>query len=181
MRGSDRSEEFIGFVRAHRDDLVRTAVLLCAGDEAFAEDVVQTTLTRMYLKWNRVRRADHRLAYARASLTNAFFDECRRAHRRRELPSADPVMVRESVRESGLALGDRHHDTELRSVVLSALDALGPRQRAVVVLRHWHDLDVAETARILGCSAGTVKSQNARALAHLRTVLGPLLYAEEAR
>jgi len=63
-------------------------------------------------------------------------------------------------------------DHEMRDVVRAALASLGPRQRAVVVLRHWHDLDVAETARILGCTTGTVKSQNARALAHLREHLG---------
>jgi RNA polymerase sigma factor (sigma-70 family) len=62
-------------------------------------------------------------------------------------------------------------DPELRDAVLTALAGLAPRQRAVVVLRHWLDLDVTETARVLGCSTGTVKSQNARALAHLRTAL----------
>lgn len=156
---------------------MRTAVLLCAGDEAFAEDVVQTTLTKMYLAWTRVRRADNRLAYARASLTNVFLDECRRAHRRRELLYADPVVTH---REPHAPESDR----DLRGVVVEALDALRPRQRAVVVLRHWLDLDVAETARILGCSTGTVKSQNARALARLRVLLGPLdelVLAGEAR
>lgn len=166
MRGTDRSAEFVDFVRAHRNDLVRTAVLLCAGDEAFAEDLVQTTLTKLYLAWAKVRRADHPLAYARTSLTNTFFDECRRAHRRRETPSADPRLARDDAGPST--------DAELRRVVLDALRALGPRQRAVVVLRHWHDLDVAETARVLGCSVGTVKSQNARALDRLRELLGSL-------
>jgi RNA polymerase sigma-70 factor (sigma-E family) len=176
LRGSDRSAEFVEFVRAHREDLMRTAVLLCAGDEAFAEDVVQTTLTRMYLAWARVRRADNRLAYARSSLTHVFFDECRRAHRRRESPSAEPVVHLEPHAPTV--------DTELRSVVVDALDALTPGQRAVVVLRHWLDLDVAETARVLGCSTGTVKSQNARAMVRLRDRLGPLdrlLLAEEVR
>lgn len=166
MRDDERSVEFVAFARAHRTDLVRTATLLCAGDEAFAEDVVQTTLTRLYLSWSRVRRADSSLAYARRSLTHAFIDEARRAHRRRETTYADPA---DALPTEPAADGT---DPELREVVLAALASLGPRQRAVVVLRHWHDLDVAETARILGCSTGTVKSQNARALAHLRTVLG---------
>ena len=81
MHESDRAAEFVGFVRAHRRDLMRTAVLLCAGDEGFAEDVVQTTLTRMYLSWPRVRRSDIPLAYARKALTHVFIDEYRRAHR----------------------------------------------------------------------------------------------------
>jgi RNA polymerase sigma-70 factor (sigma-E family) len=166
VRDDERSLEFVAFARAHRTDLVRTATLLCAGDEAFAEDVVQTTLTRLYLSWSRVRRADSPLAYARRSLTHAFIDETRRAHRRRETTMADPAEALATEPTDG---GTDH---ELRAVVLRALASLGPRQRAVVVLRHWHDLDVAETARILGCSTGTVKSQNARALAHLREVLG---------
>jgi RNA polymerase sigma-70 factor (sigma-E family) len=176
VRSAEASAEFVSFVGAHRQDLMRTAALLCAGDEQFAEDVVQTTLTKLYLAWPRVRRADSRLAYARASLTNVFIDECRRAHRRRETPTAE-------LHDGSEALVPAH-DRELRAVVLAALDALGPRQRAVVVLRHWHDLDVVETARILGCSTGTVKSQNARALATLRAALGPLdrlLVAGEAR
>lgn len=168
MRDDERSAEFVAFTRAHRADLVRTAVLLCAGDEAYAEDLVQTTLTKLYLAWGRVRRADSPLAYARRSLTHVFFDELKRAHRRRERVVAEPAVAgsAEPVATPG--------DPELRDLVLTALATLGPRQRAVVVLRHWHDLDVAETARILGCSTGTVKSQNARALAHLRTHLTEL-------
>jgi RNA polymerase sigma-70 factor (sigma-E family) len=164
VHSSDRAAEFVEFARIHRPSLVRTATLLCAGDAAFAEDLVQTTLTRLYLAWSRVRRADSPLAYARASLTHAFIDENHRAHRRRETTDPDPAVARP---EPGTAAAD----LDLRQVVRQALATLGPRQRAVVVLRHWLDLDVAETARILGCSTGTVKSQNARALAHLRTAL----------
>jgi RNA polymerase sigma-70 factor (sigma-E family) len=165
MRADQRDDEFVAFTAAHRTDLLRTAVLLCAGDQATAEDLVQTTLTRLYLAWSRVRRADSRLAYARASLTNAFVDEMRRAHRRRESALPDPTVLLRSETVTD-------PDVELRRMVLAALATLGPRQRAVVVLRHWHDLDTAETARILGCSTGTVKSQTARALGRLREVLG---------
>lgn len=164
MRSGNRSEEFVAFTAAHRRDLVRTATLLCAGDAAHAEDVVQITLTRLYLAWSKVRRADSPLAYARRSLTNAFLDEAGRAHRRREAAAADPGAVAPEPTSAP-------DDVALRRLVLDALSTLGPRQRAVVVLRHWHDLDVAQTAKVLGCSPGTVKSQNARALAHLRSVL----------
>ena len=58
--------------------------------------------------------------------------------------------------------------------MLAALAGLAPQQRAVVVLRHWLDLDVETTAQTLGCTTGTVKSTNSRALAHLRTALTPL-------
>lgn len=144
---------------------MRTASLLCAGEEAHAEDLVQTTLTKLYLACSRVRRADSPLAYARKSFTHLFIDEARRAHRRRESTSADPA---EALPSDPVSAGT---DLELREVMLAALSSLGPRQRAVVVLRHWLDLDVANTAGILGCSTGTVKSQNARALAHLRAYL----------
>ncbi len=93
MKNSERSSEFVEFTRAHRRDLMRTAALLCAGDEAFAEDVVQMTLTRLYLSWPRARRATSTLAYARTMLTHAFIDETRRAHRRRETAVADPALV----------------------------------------------------------------------------------------
>ncbi|MDT0182851.1 SigE family RNA polymerase sigma factor [Microbacterium sp. ARD31] len=164
MRSRSRTEEFVAFTAAHRRDLVRTATLLCAGDAAHAEDVVQITLTRLFLAWTRVRRADSPLAYARRSLTNAFLDEAGRAHRRRESVAADP-------RTAAAEPAASPEDVVLRRLVLDALATLAPRQRAVVVLRHWHDLDVAQTAEALGCSTGTVKSQNARALAHLRSVL----------
>ncbi len=165
MRDDKQSAEFVDFTHAHRRDLMRTASLLCAGDEAHAEDLVQTTLTKLYLAWSRVRRADSPLAYARRSLTHLFIDEAGRAHRRRESTSARPA---EALASDPVSTGA---DVELRELMLAALASLGARQRAVVVLRHWLDLDVAETARILGCSTGTVKSQNARALAHLRAHL----------
>lgn len=174
MRDTERDSEFTEFVTEHRDALLRVARLLAAGDEAAAEDVLQTTLTRLYVKWRHVRRADNRLGYARASLTHTFIDETRRAHRRHET-TVDQTL---GERESAVI-----HDGELRTVVAQALADLAPRQRAVVVLRHWLDLDVTETARVLGCSPGTVKSQNARALAHLREALAPALQpsSEEIR
>lgn len=163
MRMTDRDAEFVGFTHDHRPDLVRMATLLTAGDASSAEDLVQTTLTRLYLAWPRVRRADNRLGYARTTLTHVFVDETRRAHRRWER-TADGLPDRAAT--TGLAPEDR-------DAVHAALRALAPRQRAVVVLRHWLDLDVAETARVLDCSTGTVKSQTAKALAHLRAALTP--------
>jgi RNA polymerase sigma-70 factor (sigma-E family) len=174
MRASDRDTEFVDFVTAQRTPLVRMARLLTAGDDAFAEDLVQTTLTRLYVHWARVRRAGNPVGYARTSLTHAFFDEQRRAHRRRETPSE----LQADVHTGGTA---PEPDLDLAHTVLAALSSLAPRQRAVVVLRHWLDLDVAETARVLSCSTGTVKSQNAKALDRLRTLLEPVIILEELR
>ncbi len=161
MRQETRDTEFSEYVAAHRARLVRTARLLTAGDHAGAEDVVQVALTRLYVHWPRVRRADDPVAYGFRTLTNAFLDEHRRAHRRRELVTDDaPDTVAPPL------------DHEMRSVVLEALEQLAPRQRAVVVLRHFLQYDVAATAHVLGCTEGTVKSQNSKALSRLREVLG---------
>lgn len=161
MRQETRDAEFSEYVAAHRARLVRTARLLTAGDQAQAEDVVQTALTRLYVHWSRVRRADDPVAYGFRALTNTFLDERRRAHRRREVLTDDrPDTVEPAV------------DHETRSMVLAALHDLPPRQRAVVVLRHYLQYDVAATAHALGCAEGTVKSQNAKALSTLRKRLG---------
>ena len=161
MRQETRDAEFSEYAAAHRVRLVRTARLLTAGNDAEAEDVVQTALTRLYVHWPRVRRADDPVAYGFRALTNAFLDERRRAHRRREL-----------VTDEALDRAQPEPDHETRALVLAALRALPPRQRAVVVLRHFLQYDVASTAEVLGCTEGTVKSQNAKALGSLREQLG---------
>ena len=168
QQSSRRDAEFVEFVTAQRTPLVRMARLLTAGDDAAAEDLVQTTLTRLYVHWSRVRRAGNPVGYARTSLTHAFIDEQRRAYSRRETPS-------DSLADSLTDLATRDDDHDLAHTVLAALATLAPRQRAVVVLRHFLDLDVAETARVLGCTTGTVKSQNAKALDRLRSTLEPTI------
>lgn len=161
MRQETRDAEFSEYAAAHRVRLVRTARLLTAGNDAEAEDLVQTALTRLYVHWPRVRRADDPVAYGYRALTNAFLDEHRRAHRRREVVTDEaPDRVQPEV------------DHETRALVLAALRRLPPRQRAVVVLRHFLQYDVAATAAALGCTEGTVKSQNAKALGSLREQLG---------
>jgi RNA polymerase sigma-70 factor (sigma-E family) len=169
MRQESRDAEFSEYVAAHRARLVRTARLLTAGDHAAAEDVVQTALTKLYVGWPRVRRAGDPVAYGFRTVTNAFLDERRRAYRRHEL-----------VTDAAPDSPETTSDHETRAAVLAALGDLPPRQRAVVVLRHFLQYDVAATADVLGCAEGTVKSQNAKALAHLRELLGPVLSPEGA-
>jgi RNA polymerase sigma-70 factor (sigma-E family) len=171
VRATHRDAEFVDFVSAQRTALVRMARLLTAGDEALAEDLVQTTLTRLYVHWSRVRRAGNPVGYARTSLTHAFVDEQRRAHRRRETPTDHDRLVADAATVDA--------DRDLAQTVLEALATLAPRQRAVVVLRHFLDLDVAETARVLSISTGTVKSQNAKALDRLRSTLEPTITVQE--
>ena len=170
-----RDDEFVSFVRGDRARLEAMARLLTAGDHHWAEDVVQTTLTRLYLKWPTVRRADNRLGYARTVLTHVFIDDTRRAHRRRE------ALVDELVLTDQPADPDGNSSADDRLLVLAALRDLPPGQRAVVLFRHWLDHDVVTTAELLRLHPGTVKSQNARALEHLRDVLGPALFPIQSR
>lgn len=167
MRQEPRDAEFSEFVAAHRVRMVRTARLLTAGDHAAAEDLVQSALTRLYVHWARVRRVDDPVAYGFRTLTNAFLDERRRAHWRREVVTDDAPDSRASA-----------VDHETHSLVLDALRRLPPRQRAVVVLRHFLQYDVSTTAQVLGSSEGTVKSQNAKALNHLRELLDEQITTE---
>jgi RNA polymerase sigma-70 factor (sigma-E family) len=161
---NERDEQFHRFVLSHRAGLVRTATLLTAGDGHLAEDLVQSTLTKLYVAWPAFRRADNPEGYLRRTLVNAFTDEKRRWWRRHErtvavLPDRGaPVSVSSDVPDDGDGLR-------------TALRELPPKMRAALVFRYFYDLDVADTADALGCSEGTVKSQTARALDRLRGVL----------
>lgn len=160
-------DEFRDWAAQHRPLLVRTATLLTAGDPHTAEDVVQTALTKLYLAWPRLRGVDNRAAYARRVLVNAFTDEMRATRRQREdLRSQLPDHP----------AGDGAVDDDAR-LLFAALGELPERMRAAVVLRYFHDLSVADTARALRCTQGTVKSQTARALEKLARRLGPALRA----
>ncbi|WP_197289185.1 SigE family RNA polymerase sigma factor [Nocardia sp. NRRL S-836] len=152
-----RDREFGEFVDARALVMRRTAFLLC-GDWHRAEDIVQTALIKLYVAWPRVRK-DSLDAYARKIVVRAAVDETRRGFFQRER-TVDVVPDR-------AAPEDQAADPDLRQ----ALDALPPGQRAVVVLRYWEDLSVTETARILGRTEGTVKSQAAKGLAALRGLL----------
>jgi RNA polymerase sigma-70 factor (sigma-E family) len=163
MRATTRGAEFTAFVETNRPALVRLGRLLTAGDQARGEDLVQIALTKLYLAWPKVAAANDQLRYAERVVVNTFIDDGRRGYRR-EHPTED--------RLDSTVSGQPDH--ELRAVVLAALAELPPRQRAVIVLRHWLDQDVKTTAAMLSCSTGTVKSQNAKALEHLRSRLHEL-------
>lgn len=143
--------------------LTRLAYLLC-GDQHLADDLVQTSLIRLYQAWPRLRDKDAPDAFARKVLLRCWLNELRRPWRRSE--SRDGVVPDTSGPEPD-PVGAAHHKEVLRV----ALARLAPRQRAAVVLRYWSQHSVAETAAILRCSEGTVRSQAARGLASLRTAL----------
>ena len=160
MRRGDRDRRFTEYVVARSPQLTRTADLLC-GDRHRAEDLVQVALTKLYLAWDRVDRSDTIDAYVRQILVRASIDESRRPWRRREVDDA----------QGGVTFTAPEVESHLGSVVFDALRALPRGQRAAVVLRYWNDLSVEETARLLGCSQSTVKTQASRGLQRLRAAL----------
>jgi RNA polymerase sigma-70 factor (sigma-E family) len=156
--GSD--DEYVEYVTARVPALRRLAYVL-TGDGHRADDLVQQTITTLYVKWQRARAADNLDAYVRTMLIRGFIDEKRLAwskvRLRWETPEPAPVT------DGG---------TEDREVIRAALRRLPRRQRAVLVLRFFYDLPVDEVARILDCSPGTVKSHTSRGLNALRGQLG---------
>ena len=153
-----RSEEagYRDYVTARMEVLRRTAFLLCR-DWHLADDLVSITIGKLYRHWQRIAGVEHLDAYVRRILVRTWLDEKGRPWRREEptdsLPDASAAPVNGVVDRAGL---------------LDLLAGLPPRRRAAVVLRFYLDLSVDETAEILGCSAGTVKSQTARGLDTLR-------------
>jgi RNA polymerase sigma-70 factor (sigma-E family) len=162
---SPRDEEFSAFVVGRRVGLLRSACLLTAGDQHLAEDLVQTALARMYVSWPRVQRCDSPDAYARRVLVNAYIDETRRPRWRRERSVAEVPELPDT------GPPGQWPEAADGDAVRAALAQLPRRMRAAVVLRHWMDLSVEETADLLQCSEGTVKSQTAKGINRLRGLL----------
>jgi RNA polymerase sigma-70 factor (sigma-E family) len=153
-------EEYVDYVTARIPALRRLAYRL-AGDGQRADDLVQQTITTLFVKWQRAKKADHIDGYVRTMLVRTYLNERRLAWARvrlfRDTPEPPPVE------DGGI---------EDRQVVRAALARVPRRQRAVLVLRFLYDLPVDEVAGMLGCSSGTVKSQTSRGLATLRHLLG---------
>jgi len=159
-------QEFDAYFRARRDAVRRTAYLLC-GDWHRADDHAQAAFVALHRHWRRIRDRAALDAWMRRTLVRAVVDESRRPWRR-ERPVDVPVDGGATADGSADAIATRH-------VLVDALRSVPPRQRAVLVLRFLEGLDVAATADVLDCSAGTVKSQTAHGLAALRAVLGDAL------
>jgi len=166
-RMDDDEADFRDFVTTRWSSLVATAYLITT-DRGLAEDCVQEALTRVHRHWRRVRRDGKPAAYAHQAVVNAALS-WRRRRRVREVPLSPADHPSTAVPEpagSGL--------NELDEVLLAALRSLPPRMRATVALRYLEDRSEGETARLLGCSIGTVKSSASRGVARLREALeGP--------
>jgi RNA polymerase sigma-70 factor (sigma-E family) len=151
---------FVEFAQTARDRLRRTAYLMC-GDWDQASDFVQEGLIRVYVRWPKLVKNGGELAYARKAVVSAFLDHARRRSSTEIAAEPDPD------RATG---EDVATQVATREALMRGLAALAPRQRACVVLRYFEDLSVTETAALLGCTEGTVKSQTSRALFSLRSM-----------
>jgi RNA polymerase sigma-70 factor (sigma-E family) len=159
--GTPVDQEFDDFMRGRWPAMVRLGYAL-TGDAGHAEDLAQAAFARAYAAWGRVRRAGDPDAYVRRIVINANRSRFRRRRVAEELRGDLMDTL------AGQQPGPEDSGPGEDSALLRALDRLGPRQRAVIVLRYWLDLSEAETAAALGCSVGTVRSQASRALATLR-------------
>ena len=166
VRNASAKREFECFAAEVSEPLLRTGFLM-TGDARGAEDLVQDTLFKVARRWSRVRSMAHPAAYARRVLVNQVLrDADRRSRQRSELQP----------RQDGAEAADASAAQALRQIddlaeFRWALARLPARSRAVLVLRYWADLPVAEVAGILGCSEGTVTSTASRAAARLAEIL----------
>ena len=160
----DVNREFTECAITHTPSLMRSAYLL-TGNQHAAEDLVQASLARTHRHWRRVRDADSPIAYTKRIMYNQQASWWRRRRVRERLTGDIADLAENAGGDGGMAAAD------MRMVLRSALHRLSPRQRAVVVLRYFEDKSVAETADVLRCSEGTVKTQSFRALNRLREIL----------
>jgi RNA polymerase sigma-70 factor (sigma-E family) len=159
----DHDDDFVAFAEAGLPRLRRTAYLVC-GDWHRADDAAQEALIKLYRAWPRVERRDDVIAYARRTLIRVLVDHSRRPWRREMAHAATPEPT-----SAGVEAGVRRVEDQL--VLVQALQQVSPRRRACIVLRYFNDLSVTETAAVMGCGEGTVKSQTAKGLQELRTAL----------
>jgi len=150
--------------REHHLELVRLALVM-VGDQETAEDVVQDAFERLYLGWNRLREPSNALVYARSSVING----CRSVMRRSAVARkhAPKLAVTSGTGAAGTGSADDDH-----ADLADALQLLPRRQREVLVLRYYADLDVAEVAATLRIAPSAVRSTCTRGLAALARVLG---------
>ena len=168
MRGSDpadREQEYVDYVTTRLPGLRRLGYHLC-GTTAGADDLVQETITKVFVHWGRIRAVDDMDAYVRRMLLRTFLAEVRRPWARVGRYETPPTVT--------AAEGP---DADLRLVLRAALAKVPPRQRSVLVLRFLYDLPVQDVATLLNCSTGTVKSQTTHGLTAMRRLLGTPQFA----
>ncbi|MGH8881472.1 MAG: SigE family RNA polymerase sigma factor [Stackebrandtia sp.] len=159
MNDDSSSTEFDEFVRARTPALLRSAYLL-TGDQHLAEDLVQSALVRTHRSWKRIHRVSNAEAYTRKIMYHLQVAWWRRRRFHEQYGDDLPAHTQSTP--------DSSEDVARKLLLRHALSRLTAKQRAVVVLRFYEDRSVADTAELLGCSIGTVKSQTAKAINALR-------------
>lgn len=177
VHGAADRASFEQFVEGSSSRMLTMAMLLTGYNRADAEDLLQTVLERAFRRWHSLCRTGDPGPYVRQMLVNASVDRWRLLRRRPERPlySDDgiPVAASPSGPDQVATLADQ-------DALRRALAQLPPGQRAVVVLRYYEDLTEAQTAAVLGCATGSVKTQTSRALAKLRGILGDAAWEGQA-
>ena len=164
-------DSFEQFVQGSSSRLLTLAMLLTGHNSADAEDLLQTVLERAYRRWRRICRAGDPAPYVRRMLVNAAVDRGRVLRRRPEQSLAiqdgagGPRPAQTAASDQTAAIADK-------DLLWRALAQLPIGQRAVLVLRYYEDLSEAQTAAVLGCSVGSVKTQASRALSKMRGIVG---------
>ncbi len=154
---------FEAFVDERGPALLRLAWLLCADADA-AEDLVQDALVKVLPRWRRIVAGGAPEPYVRSVIRTTFIDGWRRRRLREVLVDDDTALPETRPAPDPAA------DVAVRLALQLALLRLTARQRAVLVLRFYEDLTETATARELGCSVSTVKSQTRHAIGRLRVV-----------
>jgi RNA polymerase sigma-70 factor (sigma-E family) len=165
MRGSDE-DRFTDFVRAHSASLFRTAYLM-TGDYQRAEDLLQTTLVRVYQRWPRIDAMEQPVAYARKVLLSQASSWWRRRS-----SHETPMELVDRPTSGGGVDGDWIGQIAEHERVWTAVLSLPARQRAVTVLKYYEGLTEAQIAETLAMAPGTVKSHNSAAARRLADLLG---------
>jgi RNA polymerase sigma-70 factor (sigma-E family) len=157
VTGDRDTDELEAFLAERGDDLLRCAVLLAGGREA-GEDLLQSAVERLLVRWRRFDGDPE--GYLRRTMANLSTDR----YRRHRLWQRKARLLRAQVQPPA----DATAEVDLRDALVRILLKLPARQRTVLVLRYWEQLDEAETARVLGWPEGTVKSATSRGLKRLR-------------
>lgn len=155
-----RDHDFTDFATAVTPRLLRTAKFLCVGDRHWAEDLVQTTLARLYASWSRVRKSEDPDRYAQRTLLNRFRTESRLL-RNSERPLQAPDL------EAYLPYPEQAN-IDLRIDLIQALRELNTVDRAILVMRYWAGFSVRDVADILRMSEVAVRTRCSRAVRRIR-------------
>jgi len=156
---TEQQASFVEYVRSRGPWMLRVALRLCR-DRHNAEDLVQTSQTKLYVHWDGLLRVENLDAYVHTVILRTHISDRRTGWAKR----VDLFPVPDD-----LPAGEIDHDTRL--VLRDAVEGLAPRQRATILMRYYYDMSIEQTAAALDITAGTVKSQTSRGLDTLREAL----------